>query len=198
MSSCRYCARYLPSSRYRSPYRLRSRGGPGGNAGKIAGAAAGVFLATAVSTHAAVAHHAAHHTPTTVTAAAPVTSSSETAFLTAALADLGARATRSNTSSLARWVAHETPWPPVAANNPLNSTQPMPGSTAYNYLPGGGSVQNYPTAAEGAQATARTLANGFYPQILAALKAGIGLCGNPNLANEFATWSGGGYYGVCS
>jgi hypothetical protein len=56
MPACRYHARY------RYPYRLRSRGG---NGGKVIGIAAGVFLAAAVSTHAA-AHHTAGHSAATV------------------------------------------------------------------------------------------------------------------------------------
>ena len=199
MSGCRCTSRYLPSSRYRYPYRLRGRGG---NGGKIAVAAAGVLLAAAFSTHAAAHRHAAAHkaghAPVTVTAAAPVTTGSETAFITAVLADLGAPATAADITSLADWFPREWPhWPPGAANNPLDSILSAPGSTDFNTFGGGLHVQNYPNAAEGAQATAQTLANGWYPQILAALRAGAGLCGNPNLAAEFDTWSGGGYQGVC-
>jgi hypothetical protein len=198
VTSCRCATRYLPRARYRYPYRLRSRGG---NAGKIAGAAAGVLLAAAFSTHAAAHRHTAGHAPArtvTVTAAAPVTSGSETAFIGAVLADLGAPDTAADVTSLADWFPHEWPqWPPEAANDPLDSILPAPGSTDFNTFDGNLHVQNYPTAAEGAQATAQTLANGYYPQILAALKSGAGLCGNPNLAAEFDTWSGGGYSGVC-
>ena len=72
------------------------------------------------------------------------------------------------------WVRHETSWPPAAASNPLDSTLPEPGSTIFNtiVLAGGGviHVQNYPDAAEGAAATAATIANGHYPRIIAALR----------------------------
>jgi cell wall-associated NlpC family hydrolase len=126
--------------------------------------------------------------------AVPVTSGSEGAFIRATLADLAAPASHADVTSLASWFPHEYPsWPPWAANNPMSSTLPAPGSTAYDSA----GVQNYPSATEGAQATAETLADGYYPLIVADLKSGSGLCGNPSLAGEFLTWSGNGYSGVC-
>jgi len=150
----------------------------------VAGAGKG---ATSVVTH--------HSSPGSVHVTdVPVTSGSEASFIRATLADLGAPATSANIYSLAAWFPHEYPsWPPYAANNPMSSTERMPGSTTYN----GVGVQNYPTAAEGAQATAMTLANGYYPLIVAALRSGQGLCGNPSIAGELLTWSGNGYSGVC-
>lgn len=127
--------------------------------------------------------------------AVQVTSGGETAFIRATLADLGAPATRANITSLASWFAREFPsWPPAAADNPMASTMPEPGATIYNSA----GVRNYASASQGAAATAATLANGHYPLITAALRSGRGLCGNPSLAGEFLTWSGGGYPGVCA
>lgn len=178
--------------RYRSPYRYGRRlRGRRGNGGKIAGAVLGVFLAVAAHRHAAPR-------PAAGAAAAPAADGGETAFITAVLADLGAPATAADITSLADWFPREWPaWPPGAASNPLDSILPAPGSTDFNTFGGGLHVQNYPTAAEGAQATAETLEGGWYPRILAALRAGAGLCGDPNLAAEFSTWSGGGYQEVC-
>jgi hypothetical protein len=152
---------------------------------------AGIIAVAGAGKGAAVVTH--HHHPAHVTAAA-VTSGSERAFIRAVLADLGAPATSANIRSLAAWFPHEYPsWPPWAANNPMASTQRMPGSTTYNSV----GVQNYPTASEGAHATAITLANGYYPRIVAALRSGRGLCGNRSIAGELLTWSGNGYSGVC-
>lgn len=119
----------------------------------------------------------------------------EAAFMGAVLDDLGAQRTAANVSSLEAWTRHETPWPPVASNNAMNTTLHAAGSTAFNYLSGGGSVQNYPTAAEGAQANASTLLGG-YPTIVSALRSGSGVCGT-GFSAEFSKWSGGGYTEVC-
>jgi hypothetical protein len=129
-------------------------------------------------------------------AAVRVAGGSETAFIGAVLADLGVPADRraADITSLVSWFPHEFPsWPPAAAWNPMASTLQMPGSTVYNSA----GVQNYPTAAEGAQATALTLADGYYPLIAADLRSGRGLCGDTAIAAELLTWSGGGYSGVC-
>ena len=132
---------------------------------------------------------------------AQVSGPGETAFIKAVLADLRAPATGANVASVTAWVRHETSWPPVAASNPLDSTLPEPGSTIFNtiVLADGGviHVQNYPDAAEGAAATAATIANGHYPRIIADLTGGTGLCGDTTAAADFATWSGNGYSAVC-
>lgn len=178
----------MASYAYRLPRKYRYRYRKNGNAGPLIAVAAFAALLAAGGTKAA-----AHGTPGR-TAAASVTSGSENAFIRAVLADMGAPATQADITSLASWFPHEFPsWPPMAANNPMASTMRAAGSTTYNSA----GVQNYPTAAEGAQATAGTLANGYYPLIAAALRSGRGLCGNPSLAGEFLTWSGNGYSGVC-
>jgi hypothetical protein len=132
---------------------------------------------------------------------APVSGPGEATFIRAVLTDLGAPATDANVASVTAWVRHETSWPPAAANNPLNSTLPAAGSTSFNtiVLASGGviHVQNYPDAAEGAAATAATIANGSYPHIVASLVGGTGLCADTAAAADFATWSGNGYSAVC-
>ena len=55
--------------------------------------------------------------------------------------------------------------------NPFNTTQKMPGSTSFNYN-NGYPVQNYLTWVQGVQATAKTIMNGRYPALVAALSAG--------------------------
>jgi len=186
-----YRARYRPS-RYRYPYRPRRRGG---NGEKVLGALAGLLLAGSLGAHAAASRHHAPARSVTVTAAVPAAGGGETAFWRALLADLGAPADQANLASLSAWRPLEQPWPPLAEWNPLDSI--LPGSWDFNAFDGNLHVQSYPTAAEGAEADALTLANGSYPLIVAALRAGIGLCGDPDLDDEFATWSGGGYTEVC-
>lgn len=141
--------------------------------------------------------HAATRPQHRAAGGAPVSGPGEAAFVKAVLADLHAPVTTANVASVEAWVRRETPWPPVAANNPLDSTLAEPGATAYNTLPGGGHVQNYPTAAVGAAATAATIANGLYPHVLADLQSGSGICGDTATAAEFLTWSGSGYSAVC-
>ena len=127
-------------------------------------------------------------------AAVHVAGGSETAFITAVLADLGAPGSQANITSLVSWFPHEfSSWPPGAAWNPMASTMQMPGSATYNSA----GVQDYASAAEGAQATALTLADGYYPLIVARLRSGRGLCGDTAIAAELLTWSGNGYSGVC-
>lgn len=187
-------ASYRLPRRYRYPRYRRSASG--------AEVAAGVGIAAAVIV--AVTHPHATTGPlghageslSRPSAAAPVTSGSETAFFTAVLTDLGAPGTRADLRSLEAWYPHEYPsWPPGARYNPLDTILAEPGSWAFNTFSGGLHVQSYPSAAEGAEATARTLERG-YPAIVAALRSGGGLCGR-SLAGEFLTWSGNGYSGVC-
>src|SRR5260370_703542 len=64
----------------------------------------------------------------------PVTGSSETAYLTAVLKNLGDPVNGQNLTSLADWVKRETTWPPVAKYNPLNTTQQEPGATEFNTI----------------------------------------------------------------
>lgn len=116
---------------------------------------------------------------------------SEDEWVTALLKSLNAPVTAANKKSLAQWIVRETPWPPVASFNPMNTTYNMPGATNFNSV----GVKNYANEQQGMQATVLTLQGG-YPRIVAALKSGNGLCGQ-GLGAEFAKWSGGGYTQVC-
>ena len=69
-------------------------------------------------------------------------------------------------------------------DNPLNTTEPGFGATGSVNSVG---VKVYPTQAEGVAAVVATLTNGFYPGIVAALRAGNG-AGAVAQAGEIATW----------
>lgn len=180
----------------RSAYRYRSRSSSG--PGKAVGIAVGLFLAYGAGKtvhQPAAVHHLQHKTQTVHPAhLAAVTGSGENAFWTAVLGDLTAPVTAADENSLTAWASHEGPWGSVGQFNPLDTILPMPGSWAFNTFAGDLHVQDYPDASEGAQATALTL--GGYPQIVAALRSGSGLCGD-SLAYEFSRWSGGGYQEIC-
>jgi hypothetical protein len=141
--------------------------------------------------------------PAPASQASPITAAAvpgpgETGFIRAVLADLGAPDTAANQRSMTAWGALEGCYGCVGRNNQWDTTLPEPGSTWFNTFYSNGSalhVQNYPTAAEGAQATALTIENGRYPMILAALRSGAGICGS-RFAGEVFLWSGG-YRKVC-
>lgn len=184
-------ARYRPGSyRFRSPYRS-----PGGNTGLFVAIAAGLAFASAAGAHAAAKAGAHASTRPAKVTTAVTAGTGETAFWTATLADLGAPATAANIGSLTDWADREGPWGSVGLNNPLDTTMTEPGSWAFNTFDGGIHVQSYPTATEGAGATAATLEDG-YPVIVSALRSGAGICGY-SFAGELATWSGDGYQEVC-
>lgn len=96
--------------------------------------------------------------------------------------------TQANINSVNSWQAREGGG---GQNNPLNTTQAMPGATDFNSV----GVKNYPSVAEGVRATVITLNNGLYGDIVMLLASGQGLCGH-TLAG-LSKWSGGGYSNVC-
>lgn len=122
---------------------------------------------------------------------APPPGASETMIIRAILAGMQAPQTQANINSMAAWIRHETPWPPVAKFNPMNTTLPMPGATDFNSV----GVKNYTSWPQGIQATILTLEGG-YPGIVAGFQSGLGVCGQGHAA-EFLKWSGGGYSSVC-
>jgi NlpC/P60 family len=104
-------------------------------------------------------------------------SGSEASFISAFLTDLGAPQTAANTSSMTNWIHQESgTWGMSGSgqNNPLNI----------------GPGKSYPTLTAGASATATTVENGFYPNILMHLKAGTGLL--TGCAADFEKWGTGG------
>ena len=70
---------------------------------------------------------------------------------------------RQNRKLLRAWARAEGG---TARYNPLNTTQPWPGSTDYNSV----GVKNYPNGAAGIAATASTLVNGHYNGLVADLR----------------------------
>lgn len=87
----------------------------------------------------------------------------------ALLATLGDPVSTENERAVTAWERAEGGhWGNTAAYNPLNTTQPEPGSRPMNSV----GVQAYTSWAQGMQATVATLRNGRYGGILSALQAG--------------------------
>jgi hypothetical protein len=120
-------------------------------------------------------------------------SGSETAWIIALLSSIGAPSTQANINSISSWIAHEGPYGTQGANNPLNTTIETSGYTGKF---AGTPVSNFDNAADGIAGTVATLLGG-YPDILAALRSGVGLCGNSSVSADLHKWSGGGYSQVC-
>ena len=153
---------------------------PGAKAA-LAGAVA-VVLASNAHPH----HH--HGFTGVLDAMGAVPTGSQSSWARAELRTIHDPRTPADVASLVAWQNREGGG---GANNPLNTTQPEPGSTVFNSV----GVQNYPDVAEGVAATAVTLRNGNYGDILSALASGGGLCGRAFAG--LSTWSGGGYSQVC-
>lgn len=93
----------------------------------------------------------------------------EKAFATAVLQGLGAPASASNLQFFYAWMAAEGGHTNGALYNPLNTTQEgYGGSNAV------GNVKAYPNMQAGVQATIQTLQNGYYTNVVDALKSGNG------------------------
>lgn len=121
---------------------------------------------------------------TTTRTSARTSSTAPTSFVTSLLKTLGYPTTSANISFLNAWMRREGGG---GANNPLNTTQRMPGSTSFNSV----GVQNYADMATGVQATVKTLRNGRYGDLLNALASGT-----PSTNTTYkglSTWSGNGY-----
>jgi cell wall-associated NlpC family hydrolase len=117
----------------------------------------------------------------------PVPQVTPATFATSLLQAVGAPPTPQNVSSLVAWQAREGGnWHNTAAYNPLNTTLDAPGSKAIN----GVGVKAYQNWNQGVQATANTLKNGDYTDVLGALHSGKGLTGS---LQGLSKWSGGGY-----
>lgn len=90
-------------------------------------------------------------------------------------AALGAPITEENQEAFTAWTIAEysdTPIEKQARFNPLNTTQPMAGSTPFNTFSTNLHVWNYSDYDTGVTATVRTLLNGLYQPIIDALMAG--------------------------
>lgn len=100
------------------------------------------------------------------------------------LHEIGAPVTKANLRFLNAWAHREGT---SAKNNPLATTQPEHGSTSFNSV----GVQNYPTLNLGAKATAATLENGYYDDVLKALRTGH--ISTKTHFSGLKTWSGNAY-----
>ena len=130
---------------------------------------------------------AASSTPAAVASGVSVAEggTTETAFQTAMLNDLGAPVTSANLGSLHSWFLHEEPsFPPPNLWNPLNIEN------------GAGGFEQYASSSAGEAASAAFIENNGYNEIRMALLSGNGLCGGA-CASDFLRWSGNGYSSVC-
>jgi hypothetical protein len=92
-------------------------------------------------------------------------SADRTQWATDLLNRLGLPVTSENVKAMTAWAQAEGT---KAGFNPLATTQSMPGASSFNSV----GVKNYASYADGIAATAQTLTNGHYANILAALRAG--------------------------
>jgi len=110
-------------------------------------------------------------------------------FGVALLQSLGAPVTKSNLQFIIAWSNEEGGnWHNGAHFNPLNTTLGAPGATTFNSV----GVKAYTSWDQGVAATAATLQNGRYNDIVAALKGGDA-AQTAASASSLKTWSGGGY-----
>ena len=111
-------------------------------------------------------------------------------YAEALLNQLGAPVTASNLQFLVSWMSREGT---AAAYNPLATTQRVDGSYALSGNSAG--VQQYTSAETGIDATAQTLNNGAYGDILTALRSGDAMAqaSSGALSKGLSAWSGGGY-----
>ena len=85
------------------------------------------------------------------------------------LKSLNMRQSVDNLAAIVAWeMAEGGHWYNTAYYNPLNTTQPMPGATIFNSV----GVRAYKSWVQGLKATVITINNGYYGDILAALRAG--------------------------
>ena len=107
----------------------------------------------------------------------------------AILAKVGAPSSPNNVDILKLWQAGEGS---DAFNNPLDTTRGgYAGEIPYNTFGNDEHVWNYPDENTGAEATAATLEEGYYPAILAALRADNPLAswhGDATIIAEVRTW----------
>lgn len=99
------------------------------------------------------------------------------------LAGLDAPDTAHNELFLNVWQTYEQSG---AQNNPLNTTQPWPGSSIFNSA----GVRNYATTTDGANATVATIKNGRYDATVAALRTGdpFTVADTQAVADAITTW----------
>lgn len=112
----------------------------------------------------------------------------------AVLNGIGAPTSPTNINTLWNWSIKESGRNPLSNgsihNNPLNTTQPAPGSVSANSV----GVQSFPDVSTGASATVQTLLNGYYPAIVSALRNSEPTSqwgSNPTIISELGKWGSG-------
>jgi hypothetical protein len=126
------------------------------------------------------------------------TGTNQLAWTEAILKALGDPLTDANIKSVGYWMQNEAGSPPsgiVGANNPINVSEPGYGGWPIKDEGNGYSLYSYPTPQDGIQALVAYINPYGYPDILNALKAGVGLS-SPSLSTEFGIYSGHGYTAV--
>jgi hypothetical protein len=137
--------------------------------------AIGAAVATALLLAATHPHHGHARAASLTTARIPAGGSYTPASWAAAfLGAAGEPATACNLGAVTAWESAEGGnWSNQAAFNPLNSTQPAPGSTTFQSAgPGAAPIRIYTSWHQGLEATAATITNGLYQPVLSALHAG--------------------------
>ena len=148
---------------YRPRYRTWYRPSHGTVPRPVAIGAAVLVAAGMASGVGHVTHHHHHHASAVI--AAPGGPGMR-AWAQAFLADASLPGTACDRAAVLAWIGAEGSNP--AWHNPLDSTQPEPGSYAINSV----GVQAYTSRQQGLAATVTTIRNGYYPDVLAALDAG--------------------------
>jgi hypothetical protein len=113
-------------------------------------------------------------------------------FMGSVVVDLSGAHPAVTTPILMKWSTYEIGSVSIVGRwNPLNTTTPEPGSWNFNSA----GVQSYPTQASGVAATVRTLQNGHYPQVVAAIRAGVPIndWNTPGIRAEIDTWGTHGF-----
>ncbi len=103
------------------------------------------------------------------------------------LAGVGAPVTAANLDTLWGWSNAESGADVMRWNNPLNTTEPWPGAQIMNSV----GVKRYASVNDGMLATVATLGNGYYPTILANLRASISRSQWGNACGELGKWGTG-------
>ncbi|MEY4763206.1 MAG: hypothetical protein RLZZ200_3063 [Pseudomonadota bacterium] len=101
---------------------------------------------------------------------------------------LAARLGSSDPTALKAFLDQWQPFEGGSPDNPLNTTQGAPGAVKFNDA----GVKRYPNEDVGVEATAQTLENGYYPNLLNAIKSGD-FSNTAAFASEIAKWGTHGF-----
>jgi hypothetical protein len=159
---------------YRRHYFMRARYGwrrmSTGQKAAVVGIAAVVLTGAGHAGAVVHAKHGKHAVDPAAVAIAPGGSAyTPASWASAFLGMLGEPQTPCNLGAVTAWEnAEGGAWVDGATANPLNTTQPEPGSYGIN----SDNVMAYPSWQEGFEANATAITNGFYGGILSALRAG--------------------------